>query len=115
MSTDSAQTSYASGELETLVEAGAWHVLELETIGDKATGALNGKALFTNTAIRGSLSLSLSIYISITVSLLSRSLSLSFSLARSRSRYLCPFSLSAKHSALTLQPAASTLALLLLG
>ena len=46
------RTSYADGVSKTLVEAGTWHVLELETIGDKATGALDGKPLFTNTAIR---------------------------------------------------------------
>lgn len=47
-----AQTSYVAGVSETLVEAGTWHILELETVDDKATGALNGKPLFTNRPIR---------------------------------------------------------------
>ena len=47
-----ARTSYVAGVLETPVEAGAWHILQLETVDDKATGVLNGKPLFTNSPIR---------------------------------------------------------------
>ena len=47
-----AAASFASGTAATDVGVGAWHVLELTTIAAKATGKLDGRALFTDTAIR---------------------------------------------------------------
>lgn len=47
------QVSYVSGVAKTQVGVGSWHVLELTTIGTTATGSLDGKALFTDKAIRG--------------------------------------------------------------
>ena len=46
------QVSYASGTAEVVVELGKWHTLELTTIAGTASGSLDGKPLFTGSAIR---------------------------------------------------------------
>lgn len=51
--TEPEQVSYVSGAADTQVGVGSWHVLGLTTVGTTASGSLDGKTLFTDTAIRG--------------------------------------------------------------